>query len=459
MGETTKRIEITVDQAVALAVDLMKQGRFSDAEQICASMLELEPDNAAALHYSGILAHQRGDRDRALALIGQSLERSPLQPDWYSNLGIVLQANGQFEGAMEAFRRAIALNPDHANAHNNLGVLHKLYGRYDEAEASYRTVIALNPNHPDVYHNLAVVLDLMGRLQEALEAHCKHITLRPKQSDAHRYLALAYSIIGEHEKAVAVCEEWVRHCPDDPRARHALAAHSGRDVPVRATNEYVETVFDNFAEGFEAKLARLEYRAPTLVGEAVAAAVPPANRSLDVLDLGCGTGLCGPLLAPFARRLVGVDLSQGMLNYAQEKQVYDELVRAELTEYLQQQPAASVDVIVTADTLVYFGALEAVATAAAAALRPNGVLVFTVEESIEPQFASTYSLRPHGRYTHGEPYVRRVLADAGLQPHIERGELRLESGLPVAGLVVRAAKPAAADAVTPAGASIGEHRA
>jgi predicted TPR repeat methyltransferase len=459
MDESTTRIEITVDQAVALAVDLMKQGRYRDASQICASMLELEPDNAAALHYSGILAHHRGDDAQALTLIRRSLERSPHQPDWYSNLGIVLQANGQFEAAIEAFRRAIALNPQHANAHNNLGVLHKLYGRYEDAEASYRAVLALDPNHPDVYHNLAVVLDQMGRLQEALEAHCKHITLRPKQSDAHRYLALAYSIIGEHEKAVAVCEEWVRNSPDDPRARHALAAHSGRNVPQRASDEYVTTVFDNFAEGFEAKLARLEYRAPTLVGEAVAAAVPAANRSLDVLDLGCGTGLCGPLLAPFARRLVGVDLSQGMLNYAQEKQVYHELVRAELTEYLQQQQAASVDVIVTADTLVYFGALEAMTSAAAAALRSGGVLVFTVEEAADAEFADTYSLRPHGRYTHGEVYVRRVLTDAGLQPHIERGELRLESGLPVAGLVVRAAKPAVADATTPAGMSIGEHRA
>jgi predicted TPR repeat methyltransferase len=459
MDGTMKRIEITVDQAVALAVDWMKEGRYRDAERICGAMLELEPDNPAALHYSGILAHHRGDAERALALIRESLERSPHQPDWYSNLGIVLQANSQFEAAMEAFRRAIALNPEHANAHNNLGVLHKLYGQYEEAERSYRRVIALNPDHPDVYHNLAVVLDHMGRLQDALEAHCKHITLRPKQSDAHRYLALAYSIIGEHEKAVAVCEEWVRNCPDDPRARHALAAHSGRDVPPRATNDYVETVFDNFAEGFEAKLARLEYRAPTLVGDAVAAAVPAADRSLDVLDLGCGTGLCGPLLAPFARRLIGVDLSQGMLNYAREKQAYDDLVHAELTAYLEQQPAASVDVIVTADTLVYFGALEAVASAAAAALRPNGILVFTVEEATEPEFVSTYSLRPHGRYTHGEPYVRRVLTDVGLQPHIERGELRLESGLPVAGLVVRAAKPAAADAATPAGVSIGEHRA
>ena len=162
MDETTKRIEITVDQAVALAVDWMKEGRYREAERICSAMLELEPVNAAALHYSGILAHHRGDKERALTLIRESLERSPHQPDWYSNLGIVLQANGQFEAAIEAFRRAIALNSEHANAHNNLGVLHKLYGRYEEAEQSYRSAIALNPDHPDVYHNLAVVLDHMA---------------------------------------------------------------------------------------------------------------------------------------------------------------------------------------------------------------------------------------------------------------------------------------------------------
>ena len=459
MSEATKRIEITVDEAVAFAVDWMKQGRFNDADRICRALLDLEPDNAAALHYSGILAHKRGDNAEALALIGRSLERRPDQPDWYSNLGIVLQNNGQFEAAMVAFDRAIALDPGHANAHNNLGVLQKVYGRLDEAEASYRAAIAADPNHPDVYHNLAVVLDLTGRLQEALEAHCRHITLRPKQSDAHRYLALAYSTLGEHEKAVAVCEEWVRNNPNDPRAHHALAAHSGRNVPPRAADDWVETVFDGFAESFEAKLERLSYRAPALVGETLAVAVGVADRSLDVLDLGCGTGLCGPLLAPYARRLVGVDLSQGMLAYAKEKQVYDELHRAELTEYLRQQQAGSVDVIVTADTLVYFGALDSVATAAAAALRPGGVLVFTVEEAKEPELADSYVLQPHGRYAHGQSYVRRVLAEAGLVPHIERGELRLEAGLPVAGLVVRGTKPSVAGIAPSAGASIGEHRA
>jgi predicted TPR repeat methyltransferase len=441
MDGQTERIEITVDQAMALVVEYMKQGRFRDAEAMCQALRTLEPENPDVLHYSGVLAHKRGDNEEALALIRGSLERVPGQADWYSNLGIVLQSNNQFEAAMEAFRRAIALNPAHENALNNLGVLQRLFGRLEEAEASFRAVIALNPNHPDVYLNLAVVMDQTGRVQDALTAYCKAITLRPAHPQAHRHLAIAYAEIGETQKAIEVCEEWVRNNPSDPRARHALAAHSGRNVPARASDEYVQSVFDDFSDGFEAKLARLEYRAPALVCEALTGVVV-ADRSLDVLDVGCGTGLCGPLLAPYARRLVGVDLSRGMLKLAAEKQVYHELTHAELTQYLQEHPD-EFDVIVSADTLVYFGALEQVATAAAASLRPGGVLVFTVEEAGEPEQASSWVLCRHGRYSHGAEYVRRLLSDVGLDPHMARGELRRESGLPVAGLIVRATKPGA----------------
>ena len=81
------------------------------------------------------------------------------------------------------------------------------------------------------------------------------------------------------------------------------------------------------------------------------------SKSLDVLDAGCGTGLCGPLVAPYARRLTGVDLSAGMLAQAKEKNVYDALMKGELTEYLRDSREAF-DLIVSADTLVYFGGLE-----------------------------------------------------------------------------------------------------
>ena len=122
-------------------------------------------------------------------------------------------------------------------------------------------------------------------------------------------------------------EEWLAEEPDNPIARHMIAACSGRDVPARASDAFIETTFDSFAGSFEAKLAKLSYRAPALVAAMLAGTDAEASKTLDVLDAGCGTGLCGPLIAPYARRLVGVDLSARMLAQAQAKNVYDELVR------------------------------------------------------------------------------------------------------------------------------------
>jgi predicted TPR repeat methyltransferase len=160
-----------------------------------------------------------------------------------------------------------------------------------------------------------------------------------------------------------------------------------------------------------------------------------------VLDAGCGTGLCGAIVAPFARRLVGVDLSEKMLAHAQEKKLYRTLVKAELTDYLRDKREAF-DLIVSADTLVYFGSLQIVVAAFARALRPSGMLVFTLEHAAECHAGMDYRLEMHGRYSHSRAYAEQVLVSCGLQPEIVPAELRMEAGAPVAGLVVRGIKSA-----------------
>jgi predicted TPR repeat methyltransferase len=214
-------------------------------------------------------------------------------------------------------------------------------------------------------------------------------------------------------------------------------------VPPRASDGYIVKAFDTFSGTFEAKLAQLEYRAPALVAEAIEEAGVAPSGALDVLEVGCGTGLCGPLLAPYARRLVGVDLSPGMLKHAARKDVYDLLVPGELTAFLRSSDEAAFDVIVSADTLVYFGPLEDVAAAAARALRPGGFLVFTLEEAGWEDASVPHAIQTHGRYNHRRDYVERALADAGFAVAIGHAELRLESGVPVRGLVVRGTKAAA----------------
>jgi predicted TPR repeat methyltransferase len=429
--------ELTLEEAVSFAILLQKNEQFVEAQEVYRRVLESAPDHPRALHYAGVLAHQQGRNGEALALIERSLALVPDQADWYSNLGVVLQSDARLERAIDSYRRAIAIDPSHANAHNNVGVLLRATGQPVEAEAAYRTAIRLNPEHIDAYTNLGILLNGLKRTEEAAACYCRVITLRPKHREARKLLALAHCTLGEVGKAAKILEEWLEEEPENPIAQHMLASCTGRDVPDRASNAFIEATFDSFASSFESKLERLSYRAPALIGAMLQDFGVERSHHLDVLDAGCGTGLCGAIVAPFARRLVGVDLSEGMLAHAKDKNVYHALTKAELTEYLRDHSEAF-DLIVSADTLVYFGDLTGVIAALAGAMRPNGLVVFTLEHAVADSI--DYRLELHGRYSHARAYVERLLTFASLQSKIIQAELRTEAGTPVPGLVIRAAK-------------------
>ena len=433
---------VSLDEAISIAIQLQQREQWTAAGDIYRSVLEVAPDRPEAVHYSGVLAHQEGRSTEAVELIERSLELAPDRADWHSNLGIVFRDRLELDKAIGACRRAIALDPHHANALNNLGVVLRAQGKIVEAEAAYRAAIQARPDHSDAYTNLGILLNGQKRTHEAAVCFCKVITFRPQHPEARRLLALAHCTLGEVDEAIRIFEQWLAEEPDNPIALHMIAACSGRDVPARASDAFIERTFDSFAGSFDAKLARLQYRAPALVAAMLAATGDDASKQLDLLDAGCGTGLCGPLIAPHARRLVGVDLSARMLTQAQAKSVYDELIQGELTAYLRQSPNAF-DAIVSADTLVYFGPLQDVVEASAQAMRPGGRLIFTLEELARADSDSGYSISPHGRYSHTRQYVERVLVNAHLQPQITSADLRLEAGEPVPGLVVAARKPVA----------------
>lgn len=431
---------LTVDEAVAFAIALQQSAQLDAAGELYRRILEDHPGHARALHYAGILAHQQQRHAEAIDLIERSLALVDDDADWHSNFGIALQTAERVDDAIAAYRRATVLDPGHANAHSNLGVLLRATGHPEEAEIQYRRALELHPEHIDAWTNLGILLNALDRTDEAAACYCRVITLRPRHREARKLLALAYATLGEVDEAVRVIREWLDEDPADPIAIHLLAACTGHDVPTRASDLFVERTFDSFAASFESKLQRLSYRAPSLVAAMLASMGVSAERSLDVLDAGCGTGLCGTLIAPYARTLTGIDLSAAMLAQAAEKHVYDELSKAELTGYLEAHPG-SFDVIVSADTLVYFGDLRRVLDAMSKALRPGGAIAFTLEHAVTPPGADGYRLEMHGRYSHDRAYTEEVVRGVGLNIAIAEAQLRMEAGVPVAGLVVGATKP------------------
>ena len=303
-SETPTR-ELTLEEAVSIAIHLQKNGQLAEAEQLYCRIFDIAPDHPDALHYAGVLAHQQGRSDEAIALIEKSLRLAPDRADCYSNLGIVFQAQGKLDAAIDAYRRAISLNPV---MRMRTAILASCCGRWAVRSKPKRLIerpFAWNPITLMRTPIWAILLTGLKRTEEAVACFCKAITLRPKHREVRRLLALAHCTIGEIDEAVKIFEEWLAEEPDDPIARHMLAACTGRDVPPRASNAFVAGIFDTFASSFESKLATLSYRAPALVAAMLKESGCEPSKSLDVLDAGCGTGLCGPLVAPYARRLTG----------------------------------------------------------------------------------------------------------------------------------------------------------
>ncbi len=430
----------SVQKAVKRAVDLHKIGKLDEAERRYRAVLRQHPDNPDALHFLGLLLHRRGDTAAGTDSVRRATVVAPASADAFNNLGNLLKLSGQFEDAEAAYRRAVTLRPADANAHSNLGVVLRVRGLLADAEAELRQAIALDPRHVPAYTNLGHLLKRTGRAEEAIGFYRAATALDPHNPMSLHVLGRAYQANGETEKAREVFQTWLERDPGNPIAPHMLSACSGDAAPARASDAYVRTLFDDIADGFDEHLAHLGYRAPQLVGAAVAARWPHPLGDLDVLDAGCGTGLCGAFLRPQARTLVGIDLSSGMLRRAKALNLYDQLIEAELGAFMEAHPDAY-DVIVSADTLCYFGALDAAFTRAARALKPSGRLIFTVEKATDAA-ADRYHLQSHGRYNHAASYVRRELESAGFAVEaIEEAELRQEAGVPVPGFLVSAIRP------------------
>jgi predicted TPR repeat methyltransferase len=276
-------------------------------------------------------------------------------------------------------------------------------------------------------------------------------------------LALAYELLGKllyrdarAEESAAVYRAWLQAMPSDPIAAHLVAATGGAAAPERASDGFVTGLFERAAPDFDTVLASLGYQTPQLVFESAGAVLDPGAVALDVLDLGCGTGLCGGWFRPIARRIVGVDLSPGMLERARARGCYDELVCDELTAYVRRCEERF-DLITAADVFCYFGDLTAVFAATAALLRPGGRFIFSLEEltddvaaingndGVAPSTAvAGFALLEHGRYAHSAACVEQALRRTGLAAvATRRGVLRFERGAPVQGLVTAAGRAAA----------------
>ena len=455
------------------AKQLHEAGDLAEAEALYREAAEKEPESFKAFNNLGTVLEEQGRFDEAISAYRQGVE---IQPDCFLlhyNLGHALHRAERLSEAFLVYVRAVQLEPESFETHYNLGNLLMEQGRYESAASAYRRSLEFCESK-EIYSNLGSALFEQKQLSEAVECYRKAIEICPDDASEHFHLGRALEGLASAEGAIASYEEsirlnpqssvthahlimllqglhrehateaafekWKAAMPGDPVAEHMWASYSKQDVPARASDSYVQAIFDRFATDFDAVLSGLNYRAPQIILQALSSVIESPAGNMSVLDAGCGTGLCGPLVKPYASQLVGVDLSLGMLEKARLRECYDELSQCEITKHMSDSEA-TYDLIVAADTLIYFGELEDLCKAAAASLRDGGVFVFTIESLDSDASARDYEIGSHGRYSHAIEYVGLTLQRAGFIVKSTAAEsIRTEATQPVAGYVVLATK-------------------
>jgi predicted TPR repeat methyltransferase len=380
-------------------------------------------------------------------------------PNDLSQAHTLLRA-GNVAQAQAVCRAALAHRPDDRDALRLLGELLTQTGKFGEAVPLLRRAIVMNAADGELPFYLAQALIGLARddeavavLTTALRGRAVHVPMTKLLASAlHRLghvddmrttLGDAVFRLGATPAATELIEHWLSLIPDDPAPAHRLAAMRGDTPPARAANAYVTYLFDRYAETFDDSLSRLGYHGPALIGQLLRATGVTPNGQWRVLDAGCGTGLCAPIVRPFAEHLTGVDLSSAMVEKARERGGYNQLVVAELTEYLGRD-TAQFDLIISADTLIYFGDLSALLARAANALRPAGWFAFTVEKTDDDADVLGYRLNTNTRYSHSKAYVTQALAATGFVLRaMNEGTIREGDGEPQLGWAVLAQRGSA----------------
>jgi predicted TPR repeat methyltransferase len=291
----------------------------------------------------------------------------------------------------------------------------------------------------DRRYKAAVELAARGDFAAAADLLAQTVEAAPGFATAWFALGAIRDRLGDRDGAVAAFCAASDADPEDFHGARLQLARLGAGAGMPAMTEpYVRRLFDQYAGRYDAALTEhLHYRGPALLRDAVRSALERLRRPMrfaSLLDLGCGTGLAGPVFRPFTGQLVGVDLSAAMLARAEAKGDYDRLVVGNLAAFLSDEIARDrkYDLVLAADVFVYVNELAPIFVDIARVLAPRGVVAFTVET----HSGAGVALLPTLRFAHGEPYLRDAISNAGLELiTLEKATIRTEKNLPVDGLL------------------------
>lgn len=248
----------TADQLIHQGLKHQQEGDLSNAGRYYNQAVHLDPGNASAYLFLGILANDADKPEIAVAMIEQAISLSPEFAAAYYNLGVALAKLGRKDEAVKNFEHALSLDTDAANylskqlktksaplpekildnspasplkkretqPPGHLGENHPpndqiqriftMYqsGNMSQVEQSCKEMIKEFPEAFILFNLLGAAIQAQGRIEEAISAFDRMLLLNPDFSEGYYNRGVAFSQMGRTEEAVQDYAMAVNLTPD-----------------------------------------------------------------------------------------------------------------------------------------------------------------------------------------------------------------------------------------------------
>ena len=398
----------SLDTRLRIGSLLAKNGDTGHALDHYNIALSKDPNNEFSLFHIAKLHYETMNYSQSETYYKKVISINPNNTTALNNLGRLYEETGDTSKAIEYFKLAISKNSDIALIHRNLGKALLKIKDLAEAELAFKKSLEIEP-HPEAYFNLGKIFSEKNELNFAKE---------------NFEIALSAEMQPDIEK------------PEEFRLaiKYFLSSVCDPEYFNEDKKYFVSNLFDGYAEKFDDHLVnKLEYKTPELIKRILESTIDNKSRVNTIADLGCGTGLCASFLKPYTSNLIGIDISQKMVDKASELKLYDQLIVGEISEETNRLDS-KLDIVIAADVFVYVGGLKDVFTACSSKFSTDGIFIFSTEVVIDD--TKEYKLYDSGRYKHSIEYLDRISAETGFEViRHESCTLRKERDTPVMGTI------------------------
>jgi predicted TPR repeat methyltransferase len=264
----------------------------------------------------------------------------------------------------------------------DLGVYHMYKGNFRDAIMRFKMITWMDSGNADSYYYIGRCLyNNDNNKQEALNNFIKATEIDKKHIEAKFFIDLLNNKQNLH-------------------------------LPSSIIRDYFNNIADDYSKKF---INKFEYCAVDNLCNTIIANRNIFSNHLDILDLGCGTGLVGANLNDLAiKSLTGVDFANQMLLQANRlindnsNKIYSKTICVDIVTYLQETDK-KFDLIVASGILEYVDNFQDIFQQIVSKLSDKGVFAFIIPTGIEKFDKNKL------HYIYNKNDITSIISSSGLQ--------------------------------------------